>query len=110
MSPRWFVGLVGTALIALSIGLWMGYDMTATSSGHTVACGTLQHPTNPGFGEAYRWVMRGDGEPNDYNAACADKREPFKFVVYGLGGIGVLTFFGAVGIKGRRPQTTTADA
>ncbi|SHX42868.1 Uncharacterised protein [Mycobacteroides abscessus subsp. massiliense] len=101
MSPRWFVGLVGTALIALSIGLWMGYDMTATSSGHTVACGTLQHPTNPGFGDAYRWVMRGDGEPNDYNAACADKREPFKLAAYALGGTGVLTILGAIGIRSR---------
>lgn len=110
MSPRMFVGIVGAVLIVVAAGLWFGYEPTATAAGHTVSCGTLQHPRNPGFGDAYKWVLRGDGEPNDYNAACADKREPIKFAVYGLGGIGVLTLFGAVGIKGRRPQTTTADA
>ncbi|SKU47639.1 Uncharacterised protein [Mycobacteroides abscessus subsp. abscessus] len=46
-------------------------------------------------------MMLGDGEPNDYNAACADKREPFKFIAYGLGGIGALTLFGAIGIRSR---------
>lgn len=101
MTPRVFIGIVGAALIIAAAGIWFSYQPTATTAGHTVSCGTLQHPLNPGFGDAYKWVLRGDGEPNDYNAACADKREPFKFVVYGLGGIGVLTILGAIGIRSR---------
>ncbi|SKI64148.1 Uncharacterised protein [Mycobacteroides abscessus subsp. abscessus] len=101
MTPRVFISIVGAALIIAAAGIWFSYQLTATAAGHTVSCGTLQHPLNPGFGDAYKWVLRGDGEPNDYNAACADKREPFKIIAYGLGGIGALTLFGAIGIRGR---------
>lgn len=94
---KWFVALVGVALVAASFVL-AGYGPTVTDSSHTIQCGSKRQ----GQAEARQQdlINSAQGERTNLYGACVERAE-FDLVRWGLLGAGGLVILGALIYRGK---------
>lgn len=95
---KWFVALVGAALVAASFVLG-GYGPTVTDSGYTIQCGSKRQ----GQAEARQQdlINSVQGDRTNLYGACVERAEFFDLVRWGLLGVGGLTILGALVYRGK---------
>ncbi|QXO14272.1 membrane protein [Mycobacterium phage Chaser] len=104
MSPRWFVGIVGVILVAA--GLYVSqYSPSVSTQYGSVQCGNYVHPVSDEAAnrDIQNRMRYGAFRDDSLAGQCIEKLAPYRFVFYGLVGIGVLTIIGAAVVRGRKP-------